>query len=227
MYSDVVNALPDDDRPQSGLLVGPQQPGRHPGHDGTSAGSDRSPGAGPAVEPRLRRSTHQLRKHAAQFRPIRGGDRSIRNGDPAQSQLRRGSQQSGICSDQYRSTAGGHRTFGASVATCVPIMRKHIKTSVSLWRPPAVSKKPSPHYQQSINLNPDYLEAYTNLVTAYVQVHRSAEAIAVAQKALALARSQGQTAAAQQIEAWLNSNRAAPPQGSRESSTLEQARPSQ
>ena len=45
----------------------------------------------------------------------------------------------------------------------------------------------------------------------YARMHKSAEALAMAQKALHLARSQGQTALAEEIEKWLNSYRAGLP----------------
>ncbi len=63
------------------------------------------------------------------------------------------------------------------------------------------------HFQQAVGLRSNYIEAYDNLTRAYAQLHRPAEAIATAQKALELARSQGQTALAQQIESWLTNYR--------------------
>ncbi len=66
------------------------------------------------------------------------------------------------------------------------------------------------HLKQALKLNPDYVYAYANLASAYSKTHQSAQAVAAAQKALELARSQGQTALAQQLEDWLNSYRAQP-----------------
>jgi tetratricopeptide (TPR) repeat protein len=59
------------------------------------------------------------------------------------------------------------------------------------------------HFQEALRINPAYIKAYTNLALTYVQMHRSAEAAAAAQKALDLARSQGQTALAERIEDWM------------------------
>ena len=63
------------------------------------------------------------------------------------------------------------------------------------------------YFQQAIRLKPDYTDAYANLATAYAQMHQYGEAIAAAQTALDLARSQGQTTMAQQIESALTSYR--------------------
>ena len=63
-------------------------------------------------------------------------------------------------------------------------------------------------YQQSVQLRPDHAKAYVNLAIAYARMNRSKEAIAAAEKGLSVARSQGQTALAQQIETWLATIRA-------------------
>jgi tetratricopeptide (TPR) repeat protein len=64
------------------------------------------------------------------------------------------------------------------------------------------------HFEQALRLNHHSINAYYNLALAYAGMKRSSEAIAAAQKGLELARSQGQTAVAKQIEDWLNSYRA-------------------
>ena len=64
------------------------------------------------------------------------------------------------------------------------------------------------HYRQALQFKPDYYAAYLNLMSAYAETGRSAEALATAKKALAIARYQQQTAPARQIEDWLNSYRA-------------------
>jgi tetratricopeptide (TPR) repeat protein len=64
------------------------------------------------------------------------------------------------------------------------------------------------HYRQALRIKPDYYAAYLNLMSAYAETGRSAEALATAKKALAIARYQQQTAPARQIEDWLNSYRA-------------------
>ncbi len=61
------------------------------------------------------------------------------------------------------------------------------------------------HYKQSLRLRPDYSNAWNNLAEAYARMQQPAEAIAAAQKALKLARSQGQTEQIKEIEDWLNS----------------------
>ena len=67
-------------------------------------------------------------------------------------------------------------------------------------------------FKQSLRLNPDFAEAYFNLALAYAKIGRSAEAITSAQKALELAKSQGKTAQAKQIEDWLKTNREVKPE---------------
>ena len=64
------------------------------------------------------------------------------------------------------------------------------------------------HYRQAIALRKDFTPVYYNLATTYAKMHESSEAIAMAQKALDLARSQSQAALAEKIEKWLNSYRA-------------------
>ena len=63
-------------------------------------------------------------------------------------------------------------------------------------------------YEQVVRLKPDDNTVYVNLMSAYAKTGRSSDAIATAEKALELARSQGKTAQAKQIEDWLNSYRA-------------------
>jgi len=64
------------------------------------------------------------------------------------------------------------------------------------------------HYKQALQLKPDYIMAYVKLMSACSQTGQSSEAMATARSAIALARFQGQTALANQIEDWLNSYRA-------------------
>jgi tetratricopeptide (TPR) repeat protein len=64
------------------------------------------------------------------------------------------------------------------------------------------------HFKQVLRLRPEDINAYNNLASAYASIHQSSEALAAAQKALDLARSQGQPALAKQIEKWLNAYRA-------------------
>jgi tetratricopeptide (TPR) repeat protein len=64
------------------------------------------------------------------------------------------------------------------------------------------------YLEKALQVKPDYVQAAANLANAYSQTNRPDEALAVAQKALEMARSQGQTAVAQQMEAWLASYRA-------------------
>jgi protein O-mannosyl-transferase len=64
------------------------------------------------------------------------------------------------------------------------------------------------HLKQTLEKMPDDVTVWRNMATAYAMKRQSPEAIAAAGKALELARSQGQTALARQIEDWLNSYRA-------------------
>ena len=61
------------------------------------------------------------------------------------------------------------------------------------------------HFQQALRLRPDYVGVYNDLALAYAQTNRPGEAVAAARKALEIARSQGKTDLAKQIENWLNS----------------------
>jgi tetratricopeptide (TPR) repeat protein len=63
------------------------------------------------------------------------------------------------------------------------------------------------HYRQALRLKPDCTTICNNLALAYAGMQQSSEAIAAARKALELARSQGQTEMARQIEDWLNAYR--------------------
>ncbi|MGD0383754.1 MAG: tetratricopeptide repeat protein [Thermoguttaceae bacterium] len=69
------------------------------------------------------------------------------------------------------------------------------------------------HYNQALKWKPDYTEVYYNLALAYSELYQPSEAEAAARKALKLARDQGSTAQAEQIENWLNSYRAGVPDG--------------
>jgi protein O-mannosyl-transferase len=61
------------------------------------------------------------------------------------------------------------------------------------------------HYEEAVRLKLDYIEARINLGIALRKAGRPQEAIKHYQKAQELARNQGQTARAKQIEDWLNS----------------------
>jgi protein O-mannosyl-transferase len=67
------------------------------------------------------------------------------------------------------------------------------------------------YFRKAVSLRPQFADAYYNLALAYAGVHQSKEAVAAAGKALELARAQGQTALARQIENWLNSYSAGQP----------------
>jgi protein O-mannosyl-transferase len=64
------------------------------------------------------------------------------------------------------------------------------------------------HLKLALKLVPEDAGAWNNLALAYAMKRQTAVAVAAAQKALELARLQGQTALARQIEDWLNSHRA-------------------
>ena len=59
------------------------------------------------------------------------------------------------------------------------------------------------HFQQATAYNPRFIQAYLNLADACSKTNDSTAAIAAAQTALQLARSEGNTALVQKIEAWL------------------------
>jgi len=59
------------------------------------------------------------------------------------------------------------------------------------------------HFETAVRINPDLLQAQGNLMAAYASLGRSAEAIATAEKALALARTNGDTALEEQIITFL------------------------
>ena len=60
------------------------------------------------------------------------------------------------------------------------------------------------HFQQAIRLNPNYPEAYGNLAAALLRLNEPALALVTATKGVDIARSTGQTVAAERLEAWLN-----------------------
>jgi protein O-mannosyl-transferase len=59
------------------------------------------------------------------------------------------------------------------------------------------------HYEQAIRLRPDFMGANRELAELYVALGREPEAIATAQKALAVAQSTGSHDLQRQIEAWI------------------------
>ena len=65
-------------------------------------------------------------------------------------------------------------------------------------------------FNQALKLKPDYANACYNLAMAYARLQEPAQAMAAAQKALELARSQGQTAMVKTIENWLNAHHREP-----------------
>jgi tetratricopeptide (TPR) repeat protein len=78
---------------------------------------------------------------------------------------------------------------------------------VQIGRPAEAVK----HYREFLRFSPDSAKAYHNLALAYAAMRESTQAIDASMKALELARSDGQTALARQIEDWLDSYRAGLP----------------
>ena len=66
------------------------------------------------------------------------------------------------------------------------------------------------HFEQALRLNPTDAQIRFNCATAYAGSNQPSEAVAMAEDALALARSHGDTALADEIETWLTRYRAAP-----------------
>jgi tetratricopeptide (TPR) repeat protein len=64
------------------------------------------------------------------------------------------------------------------------------------------------HLKRAMEIRPGYISAQNNLAEAYAGLHQSSDAIVAARKAIQLARSQGNSALAQQIEDWLKRYRA-------------------
>jgi Flp pilus assembly protein TadD len=62
------------------------------------------------------------------------------------------------------------------------------------------------HFQQALQIKPDDCGAYFNLALAYDEIGRTADALAVGQKALESARSQKQGVVAQKVESWLQNH---------------------
>jgi Flp pilus assembly protein TadD len=69
------------------------------------------------------------------------------------------------------------------------------------------------HLKRAMQIRPGYISAQNNLAEAYAGLHQSSDAIVAARKAIQLARSQGNSALAQQIEDWLKRYRAGPEEG--------------
>src|SRR5262249_3032538 len=72
-----------------------------------------------------------------------------------------------------------------------------------LFRQGANDQQAIEHYQAAVRLRPDFADAYVELVPLLAQANKSDEAVAAATKAIALAGSSGQQAAAEQLEEWL------------------------
>ena len=66
------------------------------------------------------------------------------------------------------------------------------------------------HFQQALRLNPGDARIRFNCAIAYARSDEASEAVAMAKDALALARSHGDVALGDEIEAWLTSFRAPP-----------------
>jgi protein O-mannosyl-transferase len=69
-------------------------------------------------------------------------------------------------------------------------------------------------YEECIQREPDSIAAWANLAIAQSMLHRDGEAIRAAQRALSLARAEGTTATADQIEEWLRATYGAGKMGS-------------
>jgi tetratricopeptide (TPR) repeat protein len=88
------------------------------------------------------------------------------------------------------------------------------------------------HYQTAVRLQPDFTDAYISLVPLLAQADKSDEAVAAAKKAIALAGSSGQQAAAEQLEEWLKHyqkelSRAATPNTSQSQTPARESKPPQ
>ncbi len=94
------------------------------------------------------------------------------------------------------------------------------------WSKSAGPAKLFTHYLEALHLKPDFAKVYLNLASAYSQTNQAPEAIAAVEKALELARSQGQTEMAGQIEDWLNSHRSSLPDLPKEPASSNTAPPS-
>ncbi len=66
-------------------------------------------------------------------------------------------------------------------------------------------------FERTVQLQPDSIAGHSRLAETYAALGRQAAAIRTAQRAIALARAQGQTATAQAIEAWLKAYRSTVP----------------
>ncbi len=65
------------------------------------------------------------------------------------------------------------------------------------------------HCREAVRLRPAFIEPWNNLVIFYDQLRQPEKAVAAAEKVLDLARSQGKTALAEQMEDWLAAHRGA------------------
>ena len=66
-------------------------------------------------------------------------------------------------------------------------------------------------FKRVLRLAPDDINTWNNLVYAYESARRYGDALATAQKTIELARAQGQTATADELEKWVQSHLASPP----------------
>jgi len=66
-----------------------------------------------------------------------------------------------------------------------------------------------PHFESTLRLDPNFLDACINLTKAYSDVGRPADAITTAERALRLAESQSRPDIAAQLQNWLRAHRPA------------------
>jgi len=62
------------------------------------------------------------------------------------------------------------------------------------------------HLRQAVRIRPDYLNAHVNLALVCERLNQMPEAVAAAERALEIARAQGQAEQAANLEAWLKSH---------------------
>jgi Tfp pilus assembly protein PilF len=63
--------------------------------------------------------------------------------------------------------------------------------------------------EEAVRVAPDYADAHTQLAIVYADLGRSADAVAMAEKALELAKAAGNAPQVQFLQNWLNEHRRA------------------
>ncbi len=113
----------------------------------------------------------------------------------------------GIALTRLNRIADGIQQFQTTLKLKPDYAPAHLNLGVALGKAGRIEEAIE-QFRETLRLNPNSIDAYTNMAKAYSLMEQPADAIASAEKALALAHKLGQASIAEQIEAWLKEYRA-------------------